>query len=240
MEQAANEKRPVIFSGIQPSGVLTLGNYIGALRNFAALESAYDCYYCVVDLHSITLRQDPASLRKRCAALLAIYLAAGLSPDQSTLFMQSHVPARGTGLGAELLHLYGRAQPHDAVQGQVLKARGQYQRRAFHLSVLMAGDILLYRDGSRPHRRGPKTAPEISRDIALRFNNILRGRVHDSRAVYPRGRGEDHVAPGTHGENVQIRRERERLHLPAGPAGRGRPQAQKGGYGFGRQDRLRR
>ncbi|MGI6193237.1 MAG: tryptophan--tRNA ligase, partial [Christensenellales bacterium] len=93
MEQAANEKRPVIFSGIQPSGILTLGNYIGALRNFVALEDDYDCHYCVVDMHSITVRQDPAGLRKRCATILAIYLAAGLSPEKSTLFMQSHVPA---------------------------------------------------------------------------------------------------------------------------------------------------
>ena len=92
MEQQP-EKKQVIFSGIQPSGVLTLGNYIGALRNFVALEEQYECFYCVVDLHAITVRQDPATLRRRTTDTLALLLAAGLSPERSTLFMQSHVAA---------------------------------------------------------------------------------------------------------------------------------------------------
>ena len=90
MEQAIARKR--IFSGIQPSGELTLGSYMGAIRNWTALQAEYDCVYCIVDLHAITVRQDPAQLRRRCMAQLAQYIACGLRPDTSVLFIQSHVP----------------------------------------------------------------------------------------------------------------------------------------------------
>ena len=81
-----NEKRPVIFSGIQPSGMLTLGNYIGALRRFSELQDQYDCIYCVVDEHAITVRQNPADLRRRCLELTALYLASGLDPELLYLY----------------------------------------------------------------------------------------------------------------------------------------------------------
>ena len=85
------DKKKRIFSGIQPSGNLTIGNYLGALKRFPELQSEYDCLYCVVDLHTLTVRQDPEALRQRSYALLALYMACGLDPEQTTLFLQSHV-----------------------------------------------------------------------------------------------------------------------------------------------------
>lgn len=173
MEQAANEKRPVIFSGIQPSGILTLGNYIGALRNFVALEDDYDCHYCVVDMHSITVRQDPAGLRKRCATILAIYLAAGLSPEKSTLFMQSHVPAH-----AELswvLNCYtyfGELGRMTQFKDKSAKHEDNINAGLFTYPVLMAADILLYQTNLVPIGADQKQHLEICRDIAQRFNNL--------------------------------------------------------------------
>ena len=87
------EKKPIIFSGIQPSGTLTLGNYIGALRNFSKLQDDYDCIYSIVDMHAITVRQNPADLRRRCMELAAIYIASGIDPKKSLIYCQSHVSA---------------------------------------------------------------------------------------------------------------------------------------------------
>ena len=87
------ENKKVIFSGVQPSGNLTIGNYLGALKNWVKLQDEYDCYYCVVDLHAITVKQEPKDLRRRTLEVLAIYLAAGIDPAKNTLFIQSHVPA---------------------------------------------------------------------------------------------------------------------------------------------------
>lgn len=87
------EQKKVIFSGIQPSGDLTLGNYLGALKNWVKLQEKYDCYYCIVDMHAITVRQEPKDLRRRTLELLSIYIAAGIDPEKNTLFIQSHVPA---------------------------------------------------------------------------------------------------------------------------------------------------
>ena len=93
METNTPEVKKTIFSGIQPSGSLTIGNYIGALRNFTLLQDDYNCIYCVVDMHAITVRQDPAALRRRCQELVAIYLASGLDPEKSLIYCQSHVSA---------------------------------------------------------------------------------------------------------------------------------------------------
>ena len=91
MEEAARKK--IIFSGIQPSGDLTLGSYMGAIKNWVALSDEYECYYCIVDMHAITVRQVPADLRRRALSQLAQYIACGLDPKKNTLFIQSHVPA---------------------------------------------------------------------------------------------------------------------------------------------------
>ena len=104
----STEKKKVIFSGIQPSGNLTIGNYIGAVRNWIDLQNEYYCYFCVVDLHAITVRQVPADLRKRTKEVLAIYLAAGIDPEKNVMFVQSHVPAHAerSAPGHHELHEY--------------------------------------------------------------------------------------------------------------------------------------
>src|SRR5690554_3346859 len=86
-------EKKVVFSGVQPSGSLTIGNYIGAIKNWVSLQDEYECYYCIVDLHSITVPQEPKNLRKNTLELLAVYLACGLDPEKCTLFIQSHVSA---------------------------------------------------------------------------------------------------------------------------------------------------
>lgn len=89
----SDNQKKTIFSGVQPSGKLTLGNYLGAIRNFPILQEEYNCVYCVVDMHAITVRQNPAALRRATLEVLAQYIACGLDPEKSTLFIQSHVPA---------------------------------------------------------------------------------------------------------------------------------------------------
>ena len=86
-----NQKKPVVFSGIQPTGVMTLGNYLGALKNWVKLQDDYDCYYCIVDMHALTVRQDPVQFRKNILDAYALMLACGIDPDRSTAFIQSHV-----------------------------------------------------------------------------------------------------------------------------------------------------
>ncbi|SQA99021.1 Tryptophan--tRNA ligase [Cedecea neteri] len=112
--------KPIVFSGAQPSGELTIGNYMGALRQWVNMQDDYHCIYCIVDQHAITVRQDPTALRKATLDTLALYLACGIDPKKSTIFVQSHVPEHAQlGLGAELLHLFRRAEPYDSVQGQI-------------------------------------------------------------------------------------------------------------------------
>ena len=171
MEEAT--KKPVIFSGIQPSGNLTLGNYIGALRNFVALEGDYDCYYCVVDMHAITVRQDPATLRRRTAQTMALLMACGLSPDRSCIFMQSHVPAHAEMNWVLSCHTYmGELSRMTQFKDKSAKHADNINAGLFTYPVLMAGDILLYQAGLVPVGADQKQHLEICRDIAQRFNGI--------------------------------------------------------------------
>ena len=118
MAEVSNGK-PRVLSGIQPSGNLTIGNYLGALKQWVAVQRDYDCFYCVVDLHAITALQDPEELRQKTRESAAIYIAAGIDPEVSTIFVQSHIPAH-----SELAWMLtcmaplGWLQPYDAVQGQ--------------------------------------------------------------------------------------------------------------------------
>ena len=157
-ETKVNEKRPVIFSGIQPSGMLTLGNYIGALRRFSELQDQYDCIYCVVDEHAITVRQNPADLRRRCLELTALYLASGLDPEKSILYCQSHVSAQ----------LSRMTQFKD----KSAKHADNINAGLFTYPVLMAADILLYQTSYVPVGADQKQHLELTRDIAQRFNGV--------------------------------------------------------------------
>jgi len=166
-----NKKR--IFSGVQPSGNLTLGNYLGALRNFAMLQDEYDCLYCVVDMHTLTVRQDPELLKDRSYSVLALYLACGLDPQKSTLFIQSHVPAH-----AELSWVLG-CYTYIGELSRMTQFKDKSKTHAdninsglFTYPVLMASDILLYQTDMVPIGQDQKQHLELSRNIADRFNKI--------------------------------------------------------------------
>jgi len=167
------EKKKVIFSGIQPSGELTLGNYLGALKNWVKLQDSYDCYYCVVDLHAITVRQEPAELRKKTLELLAIYIAAGIDPEKNTMFIQSHVPAHSEAAWLLNCSTYiGELNRMTQFKDKSKKYEGGVLAGLLNYPVLMAADILLYQTDLVPVGKDQKQHLEITRDIAARFNNL--------------------------------------------------------------------
>jgi len=167
------EKKPVIFSGIQPSGTLTLGNYIGALKNFSKLQDDYDCIYSVVDMHAITVRQNPAELRRRCLELAAVYIASGIDPKKSLIYCQSHVPQHAE--LAWILNCYtymGEMNRMTQFKDKSAKHADNINVGLFTYPVLMAADILLYQTNLVPVGHDQKQHLEICRDIAQRFNGI--------------------------------------------------------------------
>ncbi|MCD7743609.1 MAG: tryptophan--tRNA ligase [Oscillospiraceae bacterium] len=171
MENETRKKR--IFSGIQPSGDLTLGSYMGAISNWVAMQDEYDCVYCIVDMHAITVRQDPAELRRRALAQLAQYIACGLDPEKSILFIQSHVPQH-----AELSWVLGCYTQFGELS-RMTQFKQKSQQHAdnitaglFTYPVLMAADILLYQADAVPVGADQKQHVELCRDVAQRFNGI--------------------------------------------------------------------
>lgn len=168
-----DERKKVIFSGIKPSGDLTLGNYIGAIKNWVRLQDEYDCLYCVVDLHAITVKQEPKDLRQRTLEVLAIYIASGIDPEKNTLFIQSHVPAHSE--GAWLLNCYtymGELGRMTQFKDKSQKYGDSISAGLFNYPVLMAADILLYNADLVPVGKDQKQHIELARDIATRFNNL--------------------------------------------------------------------
>ena len=170
--QTATDKK-LIFSGVQPSGTLTIGNYIGALRNFKLLENDYQCIYCVVDMHAITVRQDASTLRKRCLDVAATYIATGLDPDKSLIYCQSHVS--GHAELAWILNCFtymGELQRMTQFKDKSQKHADNINAGLFTYPVLMAADILLYNADLVPIGADQKQHLEITRDIAQRFNGV--------------------------------------------------------------------
>ncbi len=171
MENVA-EKKKVIFSGIQPSGNLTLGNYLGALKNWVKLQDEYDCFFCVVDLHAITVKQVPADLRKRTLEVLAINIACGIDPEKNTLFIQSHVPAHSEGAWLLTCNTYmGELSRMTQFKDKSQKHGDSIPAGLFTYPVLMAADILLYNTDLVPVGIDQKQHLELARDLAGRFNN---------------------------------------------------------------------
>ena len=167
------ENKKIIFSGIQPSGTLTLGNYIGALRNFKLLEDEHQCIYCVVDMHAITVRQDPAALRRRCLELTAIYIASGLDPKKNIIYCQSHVS--GHAELAWILNCFtymGELQRMTQFKDKAQKHADNINAGLFTYPTLMAADILLYQTNLVPIGADQKQHLELTRNIAQRFNGI--------------------------------------------------------------------
>lgn len=165
-------EKKVVFSGIQPSGTLTIGNYIGALKNFSELQDEYDCYYCIVDLHAITVPQVPKDLRKSTLEVLALYIASGLDPEKNSLFIQSHVPAH-LELSWVLSSMSYMGQLNRMTQFKEKSQRGEENLNAalFTYPVLMAADILAYQTDLVPVGDDQKQHLELARDLAERFNN---------------------------------------------------------------------
>ena len=165
--------KKVVFSGVQPSGVLTIGNYLGAIRNFADFSETYHCYYCVVDEHAITVRQVPADLRRRTYETLALYIACGLDPEKNTLFVQSHVSAHAElGWILDCYTMFGELSRMTQFKDKSAKNADNINAGLFTYPVLMAADILLYQSELVPVGVDQKQHLELTRDIALRFNQI--------------------------------------------------------------------
>lgn len=166
------EQKKFIFSGIQPSGQLTLGNYLGAIKNWVALQDEFDCYFCVVDLHAITVKQEPKDLRQRTLEVLAIYIAAGIVPEKNTLFIQSHVPAHSECAWLLTCNTYmGELSRMTQYKDKSQRYGDSIGAGLFTYPVLMAADILLYNTDLVPVGQDQKQHLEIARDIANRFNN---------------------------------------------------------------------
>ena len=167
------EKKKVMLSGIQPSGDLHLGNYLGAVRNWAALADAYDCYYFMADLHSITVRQNPADLRRRSVSQLAQYIACGLDPEKNTLFIQSHVHEHAElGWILNCYTMFGELSRMTQFKDKSSKHQENINGGLFTYPALMAADILLYQANYVPVGQDQKQHCELTRDIAIRFNNL--------------------------------------------------------------------
>ena len=165
--------KKVLFSGMQATGNLTLGNYIGALKNWLTLQDEFETFYCVVDLHSITVRQDPAELRSRARKLLTLYIAAGLDPEKNCIYYQSHVSGH-----AELSWILncftymGELNRMTQFKDKAAKHADNINAGLFTYPVLMAADILLYQADVVPVGKDQLQHLEITRDIAQRFNAI--------------------------------------------------------------------
>ncbi|WP_235924825.1 tryptophan--tRNA ligase [Neobacillus sedimentimangrovi] len=163
-----------IFSGIQPSGTITLGNYIGALKQFVELQNEYNCYFCIVDQHAITVPQDPVALRKNIRSLAALYIAVGIDPDKATLFIQSEVPAHAqAGWIMQCISYIGELERMTQFKD---KSAGKEAVSASLLTYppLMAADILLYNADLVPVGEDQKQHLELTRDLAERFNKKYR------------------------------------------------------------------
>ena len=166
-------RKKIILSGIQPTGIFTLGNYIGAVRNWGQLQEDYDCYYFVADLHSLTIRQNPADLRKQTLEAFALLLAAGIDPEKSLVFIQSHVHNHAE-LGWILMcnSMFGELSRMTQFKDKSQKHADNITAGLFTYPVLMAADILLYQADLVPVGQDQKQHVELCRDIAQRFNGV--------------------------------------------------------------------
>ncbi len=168
------EEKKVLFSAIQPSGILTIGNYLGALKNFKKLQSGYNSIFSLADLHTLTVRQDPATLRKNTYELTALYLACGIDPETSILFAQSHVSAH-----AELAWILNTfCYPGELSRMTQFKDKCKNHEDNINMGlmdypVLMVADILLYQTQLVPIGADQKQHLELTRDLAIRFNNVF-------------------------------------------------------------------
>ncbi len=173
METTAPARKKITFSGIQPTGVFTLGNYLGAVKNWGPLQDEYRCIYSIVDLHAITVRQDAKALREQALRCYALVMAAGIDPEKSILFYQSHVPAHAELSWALGCHTqFGELSRMTQFKDKSAKHADNINAGLFTYPVLMAADILLYQTDLVPVGDDQKQHVELARDIAGRFNGV--------------------------------------------------------------------
>ena len=171
MEETVRKK--VMLSGIKPTGDLTLGSYLGAIKNWAERAEQYDCYYFMADLHALTTRNDPKDLRRRTLEQLAQYVACGLDPQKNTLFLQSHVPAHAElGWVLNCYTMFGELSRMTQFKDKSAKNADNINGGLFTYPALMAADILLYQPDFVPVGDDQKQHVELTRDVAQRFNNL--------------------------------------------------------------------
>ncbi|MGM9618382.1 MAG: tryptophan--tRNA ligase [Oscillospiraceae bacterium] len=167
------DEKKVMLSGIQPSGDLHLGNYLGAIKNWGKRAEEFDCYYFMADMHTITVRQDPAALRRRTLEQLAQYIACGLDPEKNTLFIQSHVHQHAElGWVLNCYTMFGELSRMTQFKDKSAKHAENINGGLFTYPALMAADILLYQPDYVPVGDDQKQHVELTRDVAQRFNNI--------------------------------------------------------------------
>ncbi|MBR2966800.1 MAG: tryptophan--tRNA ligase [Clostridia bacterium] len=167
-----NEAKKTVFSGVQPTGKITLGNYLGAIKNWGPLQDECNCIYCVVDLRSITVAQVPADLRKNTMELLALYIACGIDPQKSTLFIQSHVPQHAELAWAlDTISYIGELNRMTQFKEKSRKHAENINMGLMNYPVLMASDILLYQTDLVPVGKDQIQHLELARNLAERFNS---------------------------------------------------------------------
>lgn len=170
-ENQANKK--TIFSGMQPTGAITIGNYFGALKNWVKLHDEYNCLFCVVDMHAITVRQEAAKLRQSARELIALYIAAGLDPEKNTIYYQSHVTQHAELSWILSCYTYmGELNRMTQFKEKSQKYEANLNAGLYTYPILMAADILLFQTDLVPVGHDQKQHLELSRDIGERFNNI--------------------------------------------------------------------
>ncbi len=180
-------EQKVSFSGVQPSGNLTIGNYLGAIRNFSHFSEEYKTFYCVVDQHAITVRQVPAELRRRTYETMALYMACGLDPEKNTLYVQSMVPEH-TKLAWILncFTMFGELSRMTQFKDKSAKHADNINAGLFTYPALMAADILLYQTDVVPVGIDQKQHVELCRDVAERFNQLYPGTFTVPEPVIPK------------------------------------------------------
>ncbi len=168
-----NNNQKTVFSGVQPSGNLTIGNYLGAIKNFSRFSGEYKTFYSVVDMHAITVRQIPADLRRRTYETLALYIACGLDEEKNTLFVQSHVKEHAElGWILDCYTMFGELSRMTQFKDKSAKNAQNINAGLFTYPALMAADILLYQTDVVPVGIDQKQHLELARDVAMRFNQI--------------------------------------------------------------------
>lgn len=203
MENAARKK--VMLSGIQPSGDLTLGSYLGAIKNWAERDEEFDNYYFMADMHSITVRQDPAALRRRTLEQLAQYIACGLDPEKNTLFIQSHVPQHAElGWVLNCYTMFGELSRMTQFKDKSAKNSENINGGLFTYPALMAADILLYQPDYVPVGEDQAACRALPQHRPALQRHLWR-RLQDARAVHSQGRcaRDEPERPGS--QDVEVR-----------------------------------